>query len=179
MSLVLQSSGGGQITIQEPATASNFTQTLPAASGEVMVSGNQPAFRAYSGATQTFTTGASTKVGINSIDFDTNSNFNTTNNRFQPTVAGYYQINGCAYFSTTGSITSWFFFIYKNGAIHSYGNGAQVTGVVVFASVADVIYLNGSTDYIELYGYITGAGTLSCNAGITFTYFSGSLVRAA
>jgi hypothetical protein len=33
MSLVLQSSGGGQITIQEPATASNFTVTLPAADG--------------------------------------------------------------------------------------------------------------------------------------------------
>jgi hypothetical protein len=39
MSLVLQSSGGGQITVQEPATASNFTQTLPAASGEVVVTG--------------------------------------------------------------------------------------------------------------------------------------------
>jgi hypothetical protein len=35
MSLVLQSSGGGQITIQEPTTASNFTQTLPAATGTV------------------------------------------------------------------------------------------------------------------------------------------------
>jgi hypothetical protein len=35
MSLVLQSSGGGQITIQEPATASNFTQNLPAATGTV------------------------------------------------------------------------------------------------------------------------------------------------
>jgi hypothetical protein len=39
MSLVLQSSSGGQITIQEPATASNFTQTLPAATGEVVVTG--------------------------------------------------------------------------------------------------------------------------------------------
>jgi len=37
MSLVLQSSGGGQITIQEPATASNFTQTLPAATGNVIL----------------------------------------------------------------------------------------------------------------------------------------------
>jgi hypothetical protein len=38
MSLVLQSSGGGQITIQEPNTASNFTQTLPAATGTVTLS---------------------------------------------------------------------------------------------------------------------------------------------
>jgi hypothetical protein len=42
MSIVLQSSGGGQITIQEPATASNFTQTLPAADGTVVVSGTTP-----------------------------------------------------------------------------------------------------------------------------------------
>jgi hypothetical protein len=37
MSIVLQSTGGGQITIQEPATASNFTQTLPAAAGNVVL----------------------------------------------------------------------------------------------------------------------------------------------
>jgi hypothetical protein len=36
MSLVLQSSGGGQITIQEPATASNFTLDLPASTGTVL-----------------------------------------------------------------------------------------------------------------------------------------------
>jgi hypothetical protein len=43
MSLVLQSSSGGQITIQEPATASNFTQTLPAVNGTVITTGNIPA----------------------------------------------------------------------------------------------------------------------------------------
>ena len=35
MSLVLQSSGGGQITLQEPATASNRTLTLPDITGTV------------------------------------------------------------------------------------------------------------------------------------------------
>jgi hypothetical protein len=39
MSIVLQSSGGGQITVQEPATASNFTQSLPAGTGTVVVAG--------------------------------------------------------------------------------------------------------------------------------------------
>jgi hypothetical protein len=42
MSIVLQSSGGGQITIAEPTTASNFTQTLPAATGTVVISGTTP-----------------------------------------------------------------------------------------------------------------------------------------
>lgn len=33
MSLVLNSSGGGSVTISEPVTAANFTQTIPAATG--------------------------------------------------------------------------------------------------------------------------------------------------
>lgn len=40
MSVILQSSGGGQITLQEPTTASNFTQTLPAATGTVVTTGS-------------------------------------------------------------------------------------------------------------------------------------------
>ena len=43
MSLILQSSGGGQITIQEPTTASTFTQTLPAVTGTIITTGNRPA----------------------------------------------------------------------------------------------------------------------------------------
>ena len=42
MSIVLQSSGGGSVTIAEPATASNFTQTLPAATGTVVITGTTP-----------------------------------------------------------------------------------------------------------------------------------------
>jgi hypothetical protein len=41
MSLVLQSSGGGQITIQEPTTASNFTQNLSAVDGTILTSASQ------------------------------------------------------------------------------------------------------------------------------------------
>jgi hypothetical protein len=45
MSLVLQSSGGGQVTIQEPTTASNFTQTLAGTTGTLapIVSGTAQA----------------------------------------------------------------------------------------------------------------------------------------
>jgi hypothetical protein len=36
MSLVLQSSGGGSVTLEEPVTASNFTITVPAVSGTML-----------------------------------------------------------------------------------------------------------------------------------------------
>jgi hypothetical protein len=42
MSVILQSSGGGQITIQEPTTASNFTANLPAADGTLVITGTTP-----------------------------------------------------------------------------------------------------------------------------------------
>ena len=60
MSLVLQSSGGGQITIQEPATASNFTQTLPAVSGTVITTGNIPAGSVLQVVQATYSTEATT-----------------------------------------------------------------------------------------------------------------------
>jgi hypothetical protein len=41
MSLVLQSSGGGSVTIAEPTTASNFTQDLPAVNGTILTSASQ------------------------------------------------------------------------------------------------------------------------------------------
>ena len=37
MSLVLQSSGGGSVTIQEPSTASNLTLSLPAVTGTSVI----------------------------------------------------------------------------------------------------------------------------------------------
>jgi len=39
MSVKLNSSGGGSVTLQEPSTASNVTLTLPATTGTVQVSG--------------------------------------------------------------------------------------------------------------------------------------------
>ena len=44
--------------------------------------------------------------------------------------------------------------------------------------VADVIYFNGSTDYVEMYGYITGTG-LVYSGGNYATYMSGCLMRGA
>jgi hypothetical protein len=40
MSIVLQSSGGGSVTINEPTTASNFTLSLPASTGTVLTTGS-------------------------------------------------------------------------------------------------------------------------------------------
>lgn len=61
MSLKLNSSGGGSVTIQEPTTASNFTLSLPAATGTVQVSG-----AAISGTTGSFSSDLSFNSGYGS-----------------------------------------------------------------------------------------------------------------
>jgi len=67
MSVILQSSGGGQITLQEPTTASNFTQTLPAVNGTILTTGNIPAGSVLQVVQGTTSTYAST-AGITYVD---------------------------------------------------------------------------------------------------------------
>lgn len=160
--------------------------TVPSVTGTAMVSGNMPAFSAYMSASQNITTATWTKVQLNTEVFDTNSNFDpTTNYRFTPTVEGYYQINAGVYcsnltdYDVQGSVG-----IYKNGSIYHRatlnfgGEGSKFNDFLT--AVSGVIYLNGSTDYIELYGRITAGGTPSIVGGTTFdTFMNGCLLRRA
>jgi hypothetical protein len=179
MSLVLQSSGGGQITIQEPATASNFTATMPAATGEVMVSGNMPAFSAYKNdGNQSVTSATLTKITFNGEQFDTNNNF--ASSRFTPTVAGYYQVQGAFSTEGVGTVTRMIPVVCKNGGEVVRGTDLVITGNSCLVST--IVYCNGSTDYLELFCYIFGAsvGVRGQVAdGILYTWFSGSMVRGA
>lgn len=174
MSVILQSSSGGSITLSEPATASNFTQTLPSASGTVMVSGNQPAFSAYLATTQSVSAGTWTKIQYNTENFDTNSNYDNSAYRFTPTVAGYYQVSASG--ALDGNATYLYLAIYKNGSavvVSPYAAVGGVGGVAV-----GLIYLNGSTDYVE--GYALKDGLASLTGGASgYTLFQGVLVRAA
>ena len=182
-SVVISGNTSGAITLSAPDVSGTNTATLPAATGTVMVSGNMPAFSAYKGTAQTVTTATFTKVTLNTEEFDTNNNFDsTTNYRFTPTVAGYYQINGEIAFTSTVSVSRALIIIYKNGSAYKYG--CDLNATTAFSSirnmVSSLIYFNGSTDYVELYGYVEGAGTLSYSGTTTVdNYFNGSMVRAS
>jgi len=173
MSIVLNSSGGGSVTINEPTTASNYTQTLPSATGTVMVSGNMPAFSAYRAPTQSLSAGVFTKIQLNTEEFDTASCYdNATNYRFTPNIAGYYQISGGWQNNANSSFN--YVLIYKNGSAYknNSSNGANGTGSVISA----LIYFNGSTDYVELYAF-TDAGAIAGSSSNTI--FTGCLMRSA
>ena len=135
--------------------------------------GVAPAFSAYQSSAQALASNTNTKITYDTEEFDTNNNF--ASSRFTPTVAGYYQVSGglspgqfaCGVLAT----------VYKNGSVYKnlFSYQSTVTGNGGFGST--LVYLNGTTDYVELYGLLSTAQNLF--TGIQLTYFNGCLVRGA
>jgi hypothetical protein len=172
-SLVIAGDTSGTVTLDAPANAGTTVLTLPATSGTVMVNG--PAFSAYLDTSPALTAATFTKIACNIEEFDTNTNYdNSSNYRFTPTVAGYYMVTGCVGFN--GTITRGLCFVAKNGSNFKSGNDANAT--VYRSTVSALIYMNGSTDYVELFAYALGT-SLSLNGNIADTYFQASMVRGA
>jgi hypothetical protein len=136
-----------------------------------------PAFSAYLGATQTVSNGVATKLSINTEIFDSTNAFDTTNFRFQPTVAGYYVVVGRGQGAAATSGTIMNVHIYKNGALLQTGQPyiPPSGSSSMTATISGVVYLNGTTDYIELWGTNSGSGTNTFSAGAGVTYFQATL----
>ena len=151
------------------------------------VAGTGPAFRAFSGSNQTVTSVTDTKVILASEVFDTASCFNNTGSTvggipaysFLPNVAGYYQINAAIGVQASVALTYNFIQIRKNGTSDLIAIYPPYSGAAQYGSLSTLIFLNGTTDYVELFVQINGSGTLTVNSGAGVTTMSGSLVRAA
>jgi hypothetical protein len=176
--LILNGSTSGSVTLSSPAVSGTTTLTLPTTSGTVITTGSTfagtgPAFSVTMSANQSITSNVNTKLQFNTEDFDTNSCYNTSDYRFTPNVAGYYQINASVYLSTTVTFAQ--ASVFKNGALFKRGFSSSTNGM---GQVSTLIYLNGTTDYVECYGEATGTlPTVSNSSGLT--WFNGSMVRAA
>ncbi len=127
-----------------------------------------PSFSVNKGGTsQTVPGGNTTLLTWSTEVFDTNNNF--ASNRFTPTVAGKYIFNLNVRCNGTGCYAH----IYQNGIQVSQtgtGTGGSDTEIV---STSILLDMNGTTDYVEAYGYNTST-TISGNASQTF--FTGALI---
>jgi hypothetical protein len=131
--------GAGANTITVP----NTTGTL-ALTSQLPVAG--PAFSAYLSSNLDVTDGVITKVPCNTEEFDTNTCYdNSTNYRFTPNVAGYYQVTVQCYYNTNANRpTSFYNLIYKNGsAVKTNYFFATSTTLLGQAPLTALIYCNG------------------------------------
>lgn len=135
-----------------------------------------PAFSVYQSAGQTVPNVTNTKLQFQSKEFDTGGFFdNTTNYRFQPTVAGYYELQA------TGSLSGLLYVsIYKNGAEYKRGqqltNNATGIAAGIATSASALVFLNGSTDYVEVWAF-QASGSSQTTFTNPSTHFSGYLAR--
>jgi hypothetical protein len=144
------------------------------------VVGNGPAFSAYAGTNQTISNSTDTKIQINIEEFDTNSNYDTTNYRFTPTVSGYYQVSGASNFaaSATGLRN---LMLFKNGALYkTLQNVAANSTDYMNPSGSCLVFFNGTTDYVELYVKQSSGGSLATSASTSSQiWFQAAMVRSA
>ena len=114
-----------------------------------------------------------------SVEFDNTNAWDTANEKWTPQTAGYYQVN-CQVTSGTGTIRSVGAAIYKNGSEVHKSNlwfGSEADGDDAETSFSTIIYLNGSTDYIQLYGYLyDSVAGVDRFFGTKRTSFSGHLI---
>jgi len=169
----IHNSGGVSIGNTTDPGATNLSVT-----GKVSATNLQgPAFAAYGSALQSIATATYTKVAFNTVDFDTNSDYSTTNRRFTPSIAGYYQINATVQFAASAT---------GRGIVNIYKNGSSARVIAIGLTSANqsnfpnasVIYCNGTTDYIECYMYQDSGGSLNCGSASISVAFTGYLVRA-
>ena len=138
-----------------------------------------PAFRAYLSADQTVTTGSTVKVNFNSETFDVGGCFDSsTNYRWTPNVPGYYdidyQLNETGSSISAGGAAA---YLYKNGSLYSKANFFAPTATHAYVSGSDRVYMNGTTDYLEVFAFLAGTGTMKVVSGGGESRFSGHFVR--
>jgi len=122
--------------------------------------------RAYRNAAQNINAASGTKVLIDTISFDTEGVVDTTNSRITPSLPGYYQVSAQVFIKGIpdgGLIVA---NIFKNGIGVSGGSGVRGGALGVGGSVvSDLIYMNGTTDYLELYAYNSHTSALELDVG--------------
>ena len=167
--VVLQIASGGIVTfpqgiVKQSKAKLNFFSAYLAANFGVLTANNWTLVRLY------------TEIIDSANTFEP-----TTNGRYQPNIAGWYQIS--AGVTISGDVNSTALAsIWKNGSsCRRLGqSGINATNLVTSAfSGSFPIYLNGTTDYVDLRVYTsqTNANALG-DANGEYTSFSGYLIEA-
>ncbi len=131
--------------------------------GKVTTASSGPAFAAQ-GSLIAPAVNVPTKAPITTEVFDTNTNYDAANSRFTPTVAGYYQVNADGGNRVALATFGIYVIIYKNNT-EVVAQGGSTGNDVTFArgQASGLIYMNGTTDYLEVYLTVTGpSGTAQC-----------------
>ena len=139
---------------------------------------NTPAFMAKPDGDITIGDDTVAKLTFATEDFDTDGNYATS--RFTPQTAGKYMVSGaCIWNTNTGANTFSMgrLFVYKNGSeiFRDHVDPRTSSGDHEISDSNHInvaVDMNGSSDYVELYGYVDVQGTGVAAYWQTGSYFS-------
>lgn len=148
--VILQSPNGLQeatLSVSDSGVVSS-NKTVTLASPTIT---NNHIFKGENVSGQLFESNLTVRLTLQEV-YDTNNNFD--NSRFTPTKSGYYLINGKIRVDTGATRVIGYFF--KNST--QFGAFADLWNVpsAFTGSGSTIVYMNGTTDYIELWAYEFG-----------------------
>jgi len=127
--------------------------------------------RAYRDAAQNIAGASSstTKILIDTISRDTESVIDIANSRIIPNLPGDYVVIGNVRASAVPAGHRVNAQIWKNGELVTYGTiDIQGAEGLSSSSASDLIYMNGTTDYLELYAYNNYSSALALYTGNSY-----------
>jgi hypothetical protein len=139
-----------------------------------------PTFKAFRNTSaQAVAQNTYTKVQFNAESWDTDNCFDsTTNYRFTPNKSGYYSlISRLGIDQSTNNLVS--IELYKNGTaidVLQYGNPVNSTDYIKGNSA--IAFANGTTDYFEVYVYLSANTTRNIDVGAAWSIFTGVWIRS-
>jgi hypothetical protein len=121
--------------------------------------------------------GTPTKVTFQTKEYDTGNYYdNTSNFRYTPLVAGFYQVSASVQPAASGTGLVGVS-IYKNGGAYKSGNkfGNNASGVICTAD--GIVQCNGTTDYIEIWFTQSTGAAMTLPISSTATFFQATFLR--
>jgi hypothetical protein len=129
-----------------------------------------PVFKIEMDTQQSITTNTYTKVSFDTLTVDSHSGWDSTNKRYVGQRSGWYRFSWHLYFGISGTLTSGFAAATKNTGtpagtnIVAYGSTGTAANHA-FSVGSGLVFLNGTTDYVELYAYITATTPIVGSTG--------------
>jgi methyl-accepting chemotaxis protein len=154
----------------------SFYPPLPTSSGNLTVS--QYATVATLVSNQTIPQGADTAIQFTASNDPQNWWSASPNWRFQPTIAGYYQVNITAEWATaTASSNQTNIQLHYNGGATIMILGGTLNNVTANTQTGStIVYMNGTTNYLYVTAYTANTTSQILSGGSQSTLFSAALL---
>jgi hypothetical protein len=155
------------------------SNTLEFFDGAAWVGLNNSIFRVEMPANQSIPNNVATKVDFNTITIDTNSDYDIALDRFVPTIPGFYRVDSIVTWITTATVTTWSIAIFKNGVIAAASTmltSASSNPGAVSLMCEDIISMNGTTDFIEIFATQNSGAAANILAAPDISTFKGARI---